>query len=80
MSKLSIGVSPINIDNSVLVLIEDNVLELNNDMETLKDRALVPIFIGMVEIPIFIPVLSLYEEFRLLSRYNREVTISLTVF
>ena len=52
----------------------------DNNIEILKDGALVPIFIKMVEIPIPILVLSLYKEFKLLSGYSKEVTISLTVF
>jgi hypothetical protein len=81
MSELSIGVSLINIDNSVLVLIKDNMLALDDNIKTLKDGALeVPVPIKMVEIPVPILVPSLYKEFRLLSGYNKEVIISLTIF
>ena len=81
VSELSIGVSPINVDNSALVPTEDNVLAPDDDVETLKDGALeVPVPIGMVEIPVPILVPSPYEEFRLLSGHSGEVTTSLTVF
>ena len=80
ISKLSISVSLINIDNSVLVLIKNNVLVLNDDVEILKDGVLMPVFIRIVEIFILILVPSLYKEFRLLSGYSKEVIISLTVF
>ena len=78
--KLSISVSPINIDNSALVPTEDNILVLDNNIKILKDEALIPISIRIVEIPVPILVLSLYKEFRLLNKYSKEVIISLTVF
>ena len=80
ISKLSIGVSPININNSTLILTENNILAPNNNMEILKDGVFIPIFIRIVEIPISILVLSPYKEFRLLSGYSKEVIIFLTVF
>ena len=81
VSELSIGISPINVDNSALVPTEDNMLTPDNDVETLKDGALeVPVPIRIVEISIPILVPSPYEEFRLLSRHSREVITSLTVF
>ena len=81
MSELNIRVSPINVNNSALILTEDNVLTLDNNIETLKDGVLeVPVSIRIVEIPISILMPSLYKEFKLLSGYSGEVTTSLTVF